>query len=98
MPVTLVSQIESCFADEQDYTKCTATHANMTKAATGLNVTADAPEKGQVQVNPTASNAYSIVAKSQSDTTFTISKNASGTISRVCSAAGTGACPSNSSW
>jgi type IV pilus assembly protein PilA len=93
-----VSQIESCFADEQDYTKCTATHPNMTKAATGLNVTASAPTKGQVQINPSAANAYSIVARSQSDNVFTISKDASGTISRTCTAVGTGACPSGGSW
>jgi type IV pilus assembly protein PilA len=89
-----VSQIESCFADEQDYTKCDITNANMTKAATGLNVVSAAPAQGEVQINPTASNAYTIVAKSKSDNEFTISKDATGTTTRTCTTVGSGACPS----
>ena len=89
-----VSQIESCFADEQDYTKCDITNANMTKAATGLNVVSAAPAKGEVQINPTASNAYTIVAKSKSDNEFTIAKDATGATKRTCTTVGSGACPS----
>src|SRR5919205_548044 len=33
-----VSQIESCFADEQDYANCGASNSNMVKAASGLDV------------------------------------------------------------
>ena len=51
-----VSQIESCFADEQDYRNCGATNANMTKAATGLDTTATVPtsatEAGKVVPEP----------------------------------------------
>ena len=38
-----VSQIESCFADEQTYANCGPTNPNMTKAATGLDTTATVP-------------------------------------------------------
>jgi len=93
-----VSQIESCYADEQDYTQCGVTNPNMTKAATGLDVVSGAPGQGQVQINPTASNAYSIVAKSKSDNTFTIAKDATGTTTRTCATRGSGACPSSGSW
>jgi len=93
-----VSQIESCFADEQSYSNCTITNPNMTKAATGLNVTSAAPTRGQVQINPTAADAYTIVAKSQSDNNFTITKDATGTTARTCATAGKGACPSSQSW
>ncbi len=89
-----VSQIESCFADEQDYSKCVITNPNMTKAATGLNVVSAAPAKGEVQINPTAADAYTIVGKSQSDNNFTIAKDATGTTTRTCTTVGKGACPS----
>ena len=93
-----VSQIESCFSEEQDYSKCDAGNPNMEKPSTNLNVVDGVPANaGEVGVTGTT-NSYTIIAKSKSDTTFTISKSSSGTISRVCSAAGQGACPSDQSW
>jgi type IV pilus assembly protein PilA len=94
-----VSQIESCFADEQSYVPCTATNANMTKAATGLDTVTGAPGQGQVQITGLALDGYTINAKSKSDNVFTIKKTA-GTTTRTCTTVGTGACPTGgaTSW
>jgi type IV pilus assembly protein PilA len=96
-----VSQIESCFADEQDYRNCGATNANMTKAATGLDTTATVPtsatEAGKVSLSSLALDGYTITAQSKSGNRFIIKKTA-GMTARTCTAVGEGACPSNGSW
>ena len=92
-----VSQIESCYTDEQDYTKCDAGNANMAQPATNLNVVNGSPTNaGEVGVTGNGSG-YEIKAMSKSGNMFTIEK-ASGTTSRTCTTTGTGACPSNGSW
>src|SRR5438876_3900100 len=47
----MVSQVESCFADSQDYTTCTTAAGNTAMANTGLNA-----------VPPTASNPGEVSA------------------------------------
>ena len=96
----LVSQIESCFADKQDYRNCDQVVANELEP-TGLNIGGAA---GQVQADTAASslNSYTVVATSRSGNTFTIIRDGgTGVISRSCStAAGTtkGGCPSTNVW
>ena len=96
-----VSQIESCFADEQTYANCGPTNPNMTKAATGLDTTATVPagvaDAGKVYLTGLGATAYTITAQSKSGNRFVITKNA-GTTSRTCTTVGDGACPSNGSW
>jgi type IV pilus assembly protein PilA len=96
-----VSQIESCFADEQTYANCGPTNANMTKAATGLDTTATVPtgvaDAGKVSLTGLGATGYTITAQSKSGNRFVITKNA-GTTSRTCTTVGDGACPSNGSW
>lgn len=77
-----VSQVESCFADTQDYALC---DSPTELGATGLKlVNGTAPAKGEVAVSGTSATTYVITAKSQSDTNFLITKNADGTSSRSC--------------
>lgn len=81
----LVSHVESCFADTQDYASCTTT-ADTSLGSTGLNVvtSAPAPKSDQVQVT-TASGGYTVTAASKSGNTFSISKSGStGLTSRSC--------------
>jgi type IV pilus assembly protein PilA len=93
-----VSQIESCFTDEQSYTNCDASHANMQKPATSLNVVnGTADDAGEVGLGGLGNTAYTITAKSKSGNVFTIEKSG-GTVSRTCTTQGKGACPSNGSW
>jgi type IV pilus assembly protein PilA len=80
----LVSHVESCYADSQDYTLCDST-TELTN--TGLTLTADAtaqPLKGEVKVTASGTNTYSVMAKSTSDQNyFAINRSTSGT-GRTC--------------
>lgn len=99
----LVSQIESCMSDGtgRDYLRCDSPDANELDAAnnkTGLTVVGPTATlaKGQVQVTDAGNNTFKAVAKSETDNTFTISKNAStGALSRSCTGSGGGCKTSN---
>jgi type IV pilus assembly protein PilA len=91
-----VSQVESCFVDEQDYANCKVGDPAMVDAKLAANVT----------VTPTAGatkTGYAVTKDSKTNT-FTITKNADGTYSRTCDEAGAstvkgkGSCPSTGSW
>jgi type IV pilus assembly protein PilA len=89
-----VSQVESCYANEQDYDKCkTATDLPNTGLDIGgtITITADgasAPKRG-----------FTIVATSKSGTKFTIKKDPlTGKVSRSCDNGGKGGCPQGTVW
>ena len=88
----MVSQVESCFADQQDYTKCNTATA---LGNTGLSVDAAgaAPAKGKVSVKASSATGYTIEAASQSGNFFDIVKDATtGVTTRTCTTAGQGGC------
>ena len=94
----LVSQVESCFATEQDYTACdTSTELG----TTGLSIGGAA---GQVQVKPASAtvNGYEVEAFSKAATggthRFSILKDPVTGTARGCTPPGKGGCPSNGSW
>ncbi|MEA2127357.1 MAG: type pilus assembly protein PilA [Solirubrobacteraceae bacterium] len=75
-----VSQMESCFTDSQTYTGCDTTiEKGPTITATGGSVT------------PNAAIGFTIVAKSASGNSFTITKSATG-YARTCTQTGQGGC------
>ncbi len=103
----LVSQVESCFADTQDYSNaaCTA------PSGTGLDVSAAGAVPagaGQVSVSASGVNTYTVMAKSRSGNYFAIVKN--GTTTRTCGTTvtaagaatagtgGTGGCKAGEVW
>src|SRR3954447_7480933 len=92
----LVSQVESCFADSQDYSAC-ATTTDLTN--TGLNLVNGAPANGgEVGVANSAAppaNTFTVTAKSKSGNTFSINRTANG-YTRTCTGT-TGGCK-NLSW
>jgi type IV pilus assembly protein PilA len=90
----LVSQVESCFATEQDYSKCT--DANLSN--TGLPLGAGT---GKVTVVSAGVDNYVIKATSKAGNGshwFQITKAADGTISRACEVQGKGGCPTGGVW
>ena len=96
-----VSQIESCYTDTQDYTNCAAGSTQMTQANTGLNLVTAAPTAGQVQITTLTATGYVINAMSKSGNTFTITKSATGQITRTCQpgSGGGGSCSAaGASW
>jgi type IV pilus assembly protein PilA len=82
----LVSQVESCYAVEETYADCgTADLEN-----TGLDL---GTGKGQVDAVPSGTTGYVVTAYSQSNTNFTITKDAAtGAITRDCTDPGKGGC------
>jgi type IV pilus assembly protein PilA len=80
-----VSQMESCFTDSQTYVGCDTTiEKGPTITATGGSVT------------PNAAVGFTVVAKSSSGNSFTITKSATG-YARTCSQTGQGGC-SGTTW
>jgi type IV pilus assembly protein PilA len=96
-----VSQIESCYADEQDYTKCGPAAASMSQVNTGLKFAA-APSSATSPATiglTTSATGYVITALSKSANRFVITKNTTaGTLARTCTTAGQGGCPSAGTW
>jgi type IV pilus assembly protein PilA len=92
----MVSQIESCFTDTQDYSSCT------TLTNTGLSVVngIGAVPKGSVGASgaPAGSDSYTIVAQSKSGNYFSIVKATSGTSTRSCNTGGQGSCLTGGTW
>ena len=86
----LVTQVESCFADTQDYTGCDTAGELGT---TGLNI---GSSQGQVNIVASAADSYVITGYSKSGNTFLISKSAGGAPTRTCTGT-TGGCK-NGSW
>ena len=97
----MVSQVESCFATNEDYTSCTNTVLD--QSTTGLSVGA---AKGQVAISGQSATGYTVTAWSNSDTDFVITKAGSGSITRTChthgaaapAGANKGGCKANNTW
>jgi type IV pilus assembly protein PilA len=77
----LVTQVESCFADSQDYTKC-VTAANLGTTGLALGTAA-----GQVSVTASQVDGYTITAVSKSGNSFLITKASGGAPTRTCTIA-----------
>jgi type IV pilus assembly protein PilA len=88
-----VTQVESCYADQQDYGKCTW------DGTTGPADMLDAKLPSSVVITSDASDSYAITATSKSTNTFTITKTSgSSTVARTCDTPNKGACPSSGQW
>ena len=78
----MVSQLESCYTDSNTYTG-SGYAGSCLPSNTGLDTGTGA---GQVDVQSPSDGGYIVVAKSKSNNTFTITKDAtSGVTSRTCS-------------
>jgi type IV pilus assembly protein PilA len=77
-----VSQMESCYTDNNTYTGCPGSNTGLPSS---VNVTV-----------PAAGDSYSVDATSKSGNHFLIAKSATGTITRTCTGSG-GGC-SGGSW
>ncbi|HWM12148.1 MAG TPA: prepilin-type N-terminal cleavage/methylation domain-containing protein [Solirubrobacteraceae bacterium] len=95
----LVSQIESCYAQKQEYDQC---NTITSLGNTGLPLVDGAPTQnsGNVGVSAAADQTYTVTAESKSGNTFNIVKDANGTSDRTCDTTGgatNGGCD-GSSW
>src|SRR3954469_11941653 len=94
----MLSQVETCFTDYQDYSQCTS---NATILNTNLPIDNNFPPGiGNVAAQGTL-RTYTIVAQSVSGNFFTITRTSNGTVTRTCSTAGSGSCtadPTTGIW
>src|SRR6476660_8307980 len=79
----LVSQVESCFTDTQNYANCQTT-AQLNNTGLPLADCPPAPAPGSVGVCGVVGNAYTITATSRSNNTFSIIKDTNGVTTRSC--------------
>src|SRR3954469_16604679 len=70
-----VSQMETCFANTQDYQTCNATEVK--KESTGVDIVDGAPaaKSGKVGIVSSTATGYKLTAASKSSNTFTIGKD-----------------------
>jgi type IV pilus assembly protein PilA len=90
----MVSQVESCYTDAQNYSLCDGNPATELQN-TGLDI---GGSTGQVEVTGATSNTYVIVGHSKSGNNFTITKATTGTITRSCGTPGEGSCLTGGTW
>jgi type IV pilus assembly protein PilA len=88
----LVSQVEACFADTQDYTQCN------TSSALGTTGLAYGTAAGEVSVTASATGTFTVTAVSQSGNSFEINRVAAGGYTRTCTTAGNGGCKTGGTW
>jgi type IV pilus assembly protein PilA len=88
----LVSQMESCFSQDQDYTSCSASQDVQNS---GLTLGSG---RGQVEIASAGANSFTLIGHSKSGNDFTAVKTTSSPITRTCTTASTGACSSTGSW
>ena len=98
----LVSEVESCFANSQDYTQCDDPSS---LSDTNLNVVAatTTPGAGSVSVSSSSVTQYTIVAGSKATTSgtqhlFTLARDVAGVTTRTCGPSGRGACDAAGAW
>ncbi len=83
-----VTQVESCYTDAINspaYTDCVGANTYTGQPATVVTAVANV-------------TGFSVVATSDSGTTFTITKGADGQYTRTCSAASVGGCKAGAIW
>jgi type IV pilus assembly protein PilA len=90
----LVSQVESCFAVEEDYANC-QTAAQLTD--TGLPLGGN-PGEVEVTNAVAGSGGYEVTAYSKSGGDFLIEKDATGVVTRSCTKPNEGGCKGDSTW
>ena len=83
----LVSQVESCYSQKQDYRECD-TIANLGQTGLNLKDTGPAADSDEVVVTGPTADTYVITAASKSGNTFVITKKIDGTSIRSCDTSG----------
>jgi type IV pilus assembly protein PilA len=89
-------QVESCFAEKEDFTQCSSTGQ---LGSTGLPLVDGTPSKGQVAVTNAAKHSFTVTAMAQSGSTYQLSKDLdAGSLTHSCQPANSGGCPSSGKW
>jgi hypothetical protein len=76
---TLVTGVEACYVENQDYSACKKPQGTGVKLGSG---------EGQAEVTEASTGGYTVVGHSKSGNTFTAEKTSSGSLKRTCSTDG----------
>jgi type IV pilus assembly protein PilA len=88
----MVSQMESCFSQEQTYIGCdTSQDVTTSGLKKGTN-------KGEVEITGASVDSFTVIGHSKSGNNFTARKTTSDPVERTCSPASTGGCSASSDW
>ena len=85
----MVSQVESCFTETEDYSQC------RTPPNTGLPLGSG---PGQVEVTDATKTSYTVVGHSRSGTDFAVRRGSDGSASRTCTRPGVAQCKAGGVW
>jgi type IV pilus assembly protein PilA len=91
----MVSQMEACFDDRQDYAQCTT---NATIVNTNLPIDNTYPPSAGSVAATGGTKTYTIAAQSQAGNYFTIVKGTDGAVTRTCTTQGSGGCLAGGTW
>jgi hypothetical protein len=80
----LVLSLETCFVEQQDYTRCIES--------------AGGEGGGEATVESSAPGTYIVISPSESGNEFRVEKGAGSTLERTCEEPGSGECPANGRW
>jgi type IV pilus assembly protein PilA len=87
-----VTQVESCYVDEHDYSKCNDATDGATSGS-GLEWA-----KVAARTSGIGTDEYRIDVTSSSSNHFLIAKTSDGRFARTCTTAGSAGCPSDNKW
>lgn len=92
---SLVSQLETCYANEQTYEPC----ALMEDGTVDGESTpfAEQAASGDLTTEVSA-DGYTVTATSESGSSFVVTKEGGGTLERTCTPEGQGGCNDDGSW
>ena len=85
----MVSQVESCFTETEDYSRC------RTPPNTGLPLGSG---PGQVEVTDATKTSYTVVGHSRSGTDFAVRRASDGSARRTCTRPGVAQCKAGGVW
>jgi type IV pilus assembly protein PilA len=91
----MLSQMETCFDDHQDYSQCTT---NATIVNTNLPIDDTYPPSLGSVAAEADQQTYTIAAQSKSGNFFTITKGSDGAVTRTCSPSASGGCAASGTW
>jgi type IV pilus assembly protein PilA len=90
----IVSHVESCYTQEQDYQQCTNAAQDLQDSGIPLGTAG-----GDVNVTSSAANSYVVVGTSKSGNTFTITKTAGQFVKPyTCATGGKAGCGTGGKW
>ena len=94
----LVSEVESCYTETMDYSKCDSKSELSQDQAMGLFSVPIGKHPGQARVRDATSQKYTVDAYSRSGNHFLFVKAADGRLARKCTKRGRGGCPKSGVW